>query len=169
MRSELVTIFQRELDGLRRQVELYPDDGSLWRSVPGCPNSGGTLALHLVGNLRHFIGTQVGKTGYVRVRPAEFSTRDLARADVVALVAEARVEVTATLTGLDAAALAGRSPLPMAGQTTPTSLWLLHLSAHLAYHLGQVDYHRRAVTGDGTSAGMLPLQPLASSEREGHG
>jgi hypothetical protein len=105
----------------------------------------------------------------VRDGPAEFSPRDLARADVVARGAEARAEVTATLTGLDAAALAGRSPLPMAGQTTPTSLWLLHLSAHLAYHLGQVDYHRRAVTGDGTSAGMLPLQPLASSEREGHG
>jgi hypothetical protein len=162
MRAHFLTIFQRDLDGLRREIEMYPDDASLWRPIPGCPNSGGTLALHLAGNLRHFIGAQIGRTGYVRHREAEFATRDLTRAEVLATVARAREEVTATLSSLDAVVLAGESPLPAAGLVAPTTLWLMHLSAHLAYHLGQIDYHRRAVTGNGASAGMMPLGEIAT-------
>jgi hypothetical protein len=157
--TEAAIVFARELDGLRSEIERYPDDGSLWREVPGCPNSGGTLALHLVGNLRHFIGAQLGRTGYLRNRDAEFSTRDLTRAQVLGLVADARREVCDTLAALDPATLAARQTLP-GGTIVPTSLWLLHLSSHLAFHLGQLDYHRRAVTGDRTSAGVLSLQAL---------
>jgi hypothetical protein len=39
-----------------------------------------------------------------------------------------------------------------------TGLFLTHLVAHLAYHLGQIDYHRRLVTGqtDGVGAVSIP-------------
>jgi hypothetical protein len=36
----------------------------------------------------------------------------------------------------------------------------MHLAVHLGYHLGQIDYHRRAVTGDSASVDALSLQPL---------
>jgi hypothetical protein len=37
----------------------------------------------------------------------------------------------------------------MSGRTVSTGLFLLHLSPHLAYHLGQLTYHRRMVTAAG--------------------
>jgi hypothetical protein len=32
---------------------------------------------------------------------------------------------------------------------------MLHLATHLAFHLGQIGYLRRAVTGDATSSGPV--------------
>jgi len=161
MLSHLETLFLRDLDGLRAEVELYPDDDTPWQAVPGCPNSGGNLVLHLVGNLRHFIGAKFGGTGYLRNRDAEFSTTGLSRQELVGLVDKARSEVATTLGSLDPAVLAAPCELP-GNRVTVTGLWLMHLSVHLGYHLGQLDYHRRTVTGNPASAGMLPLQPLAS-------
>jgi hypothetical protein len=158
--TDLSAVMSRELDALRREIELYPDDESLWREVPGCPNSGGTLALHLVGNLRHFIGARIGRTGYVRNRDAEFATRGMPRQAIVAMIDEARRDVVSTLAALDPSALSGETPLPQGDRSLRTSRWLIHLAVHLGYHLGQVDYHRRAVTGDRTSAATLSLPAL---------
>jgi len=33
--------------------------------------------------------------------------------------------------------------------TLPTQQMLIHLEGHLSYHLGQIDYLRRLLTGDG--------------------
>jgi hypothetical protein len=163
MISDLTTLFLRDLDGLRREVGLYPDDGSLWKAVPGLPNSGGNLALHLVGNVRHFIGATLGHTGYVRDRDAEFTSHNVARGDVGALIETARSEVDKALAGLDDADLDGDFPLPLGGRTLTTRLALLHLLAHLGYHLGQVDYHRRASTGNAASAGAVSISGLGKS------
>lgn len=54
-------IFARDLEVLEREVGLYPDDASLWKAVEGQPTLGGNLALHLAGNLRHFIGAVLGE------------------------------------------------------------------------------------------------------------
>ncbi|HYG82853.1 MAG TPA: hypothetical protein VD861_20825, partial [Pyrinomonadaceae bacterium] len=66
-------IYLRDISTLRSELDLYPDDKSLWQTVPGLSNTGGTLVLHLAGNLRHFIGAQLGGTDYVRDRASEFS------------------------------------------------------------------------------------------------
>ena len=42
-----------------------------------------------------------------------------------------------------------------------TGMFLLHLSGHAAFHLGQAGYLRRVITGDATSSGPIPLQPLS--------
>jgi hypothetical protein len=160
MIRELSTLLLRDLDGLRREVRLYPDDQTLWKAVPGLPNSGGNLALHLVGNLRHFIGATLGHTGYVRDRDAEFAAHGVARADIGVLIDTARAEVDRSLSGLDDADLDSDFPLPIGGETLSTRMALLHLLAHLGYHLGQVDYHRRAATGSAQSAGAVAITGL---------
>jgi hypothetical protein len=43
-----------------------------------------------------------------------------------------------------------------------TGLFLFHLSAHLAFHLGQAGYLRRALTGSNESSGALSTQTLAT-------
>jgi len=161
MFSDLSLLFLRELDALRREVELYPTDAALWSEVPGLPNSGGTLTLHLVGNLRSFIGATLGQTGYVRDRDAEFSVRGMSRPELSALIAAARREVADTMRSLDVSALPTEFPVAVGGVSLPTELFLLHLLSHLGYHLGQIDYHRRASTGDAASAQTLPLRELA--------
>ncbi|HEX4963189.1 MAG TPA: DinB family protein [Thermoanaerobaculia bacterium] len=154
--SDLRRIVLRDIDTVRREIELYPDDESVWREVPGLPNAGGTLVLHLAGNLRHYFGAVLGRSGYVRDRPAEFATRGVPRQELVALIAAAHAEVGEALSHLDPALLDEPFPEPVRGVTFPSGLFFLHMAVHLTYHLGQLDYHRRMVTGDPASAGALP-------------
>ena len=132
------TILLRDLAALRRELEQYPDDASLWRVMPGITNPGGNLALHLAGNLQFFIGEQLGHSGYVRDREREFQARGLGRAQVIEEIDAAAKAVGDTLSTLDPRVLEQPSPAPAGGGRS-----LVHLCAHLGYHLGQVNYHRR--------------------------
>jgi hypothetical protein len=147
MIEELKTVLLKDLASLRREVEQYPDDASLWRPLPGIANAGGNLALHLAGNLQAFIGAQLGHTGYVRDRDREFAARDLPRARVLQEIDAAAQAVETGLAALDPTTLDREFPLPMGGQRLSTGQFLLNLGSHLAYHLGQVDYHRRMIQG----------------------
>jgi hypothetical protein len=163
MLDALSRIFRRDIATLRREVELYPDDASLWKPLLGMPNCGGTLVLHLAGNLRYLIGAVLGGGGYVRDRQAEFTRRDVTRAQLVEEIKAADAEVAAALRAFDPARLEQPYPVAVAGVTLDAATFLLHLSAHLAYHLGQLDYHRRAATGHGTSADAVSISALAKT------
>ena len=145
-------IFDRDLGVLEREVSLYPDDAHLWKAVEGQPTLGGNLALHLAGNLRHFLGAVLGGSGFKRDRDSEFSSRDLSLEAVIAEIRQARAEVATALGKLDPASLDQPFPEAIRGHTLPTRMVLVHLITHLSFHLGQLDYHRRAATGDRTSA-----------------
>jgi uncharacterized damage-inducible protein DinB len=153
-------MLERELVAFRREVELFPDDASLWKVVPGITNSAGTLALHVAGNLRHFIGGVLGKSGYVRDRDAEFSRRGLTRAKVMAELEQAEEELEPAILALTEAVLAAPYPVPVGGVTLPTGRFLVHLAVHTGFHLGQAGYLRRALTGDATSSGAIGLGAL---------
>lgn len=143
MISDLKFLLQRDLSALRREVEQYPDDAALWRTLPGTGNPGGTLALHVAGNLQMFLGAQLAHTGYVRDRDREFAVRGLPRADVLRELDAAAQAVGAGLDALEPAALDREIPSHQGGQTLTLRRSLLQIAAHLAYHLGQVNYHRR--------------------------
>lgn len=145
-------VFARDLETLEREVSLYPDDASLWRPVSGQPTLGGNLALHLAGNLRHFLGSVMGGSGYKRDREGEFNRRDLSKEAVLTEVRAAKADVAMTLSKLDPSRMDQPFPEAIRGHELPARLVLLHLSTHLSFHLGQLDYHRRAATGDRTSA-----------------
>jgi hypothetical protein len=156
-------IILRELVSLRKEIEAYPSDADLWKVVPGISNSGGTLALHLAGNLRHFIGGVLGGSGYRRNRDAEFATRDLTRADLAREVDDAIAAVERTFAGLSDAILATDYAEKVANVRVKTGDFLVHLESHLAYHLGQIDYHRRMATGSTVTVGTVAPPRLASA------
>ena len=158
--TDLSRLLARELATLRDELLAYPDEHDIWAKPAGVPNSAGNLAMHLAGNLRWFIGAQFGATGYVRDRDAEFARRDVPRAELIAMVEAAADEVTRTLATLDPSRLDETYPLEVGGLRLPTGRFLLHLEGHFAYHLGQVDYHRRIVTGNAVSVGALPMPAL---------
>lgn len=155
--ATIARFLARELRSLRRELEAYPDDASLWALPPGLPNAGGTLALHLAGNLRHYVGALLGGTGYVRDRPTEFAARGVPRDAVIAEVDAAAADVRATLPRLTAADLARPYPEAIRDVEMETGAFLLQLLVHLGYHLGQLSYHRRLVTGD--ARGVDALNP----------
>lgn len=161
--SDLCRLIVRELDGCAREVEAFPDDRTLWAVLPGVTNSAGNLALHLCGNLRHFIGAGLCGTGYVRNREAEFAARQGTRAEVAAELRATIATMQATLGAMDDARLEMQMPGAPRGLVTSTRLFLLHLVAHTAFHLGQIGYLRRVLVGkSAASADPLPLDVLAS-------
>jgi len=158
--GDLKALLLRELATLAREVDLYPDDASLWQPVPGLANAGGNLALHLCGNLRHFIGATYGGTGYVRDRETEFAARDLPKATVLGEIQATHRDLEAGLARLAQPRPPGPSPIPLHARDPGTQVLLLHLLSHLAFHLGQLDYHRRAATGDRRGAGAVAPSEL---------
>jgi uncharacterized damage-inducible protein DinB len=162
MKTWIATVMTRELNALRREVEAYASDADLWRTVPGIANSGGNLVLHLAGNIQYFLGTVLGGTGYVRYRDAEFGSRDVPRADLLREIDGALAAVQTGLARVNDADLKKPFPETVGGVTPTTGAFLAHLAVHLAYHLGQVDYHRRIVTGEGVTVGALPVGELLS-------
>ncbi len=159
-------IMIRELQGLKSELLAYENEGDIWRSVPGLPNTAGTIALHVAGCLQHFVGAQLGGSGFVRDREAEFSRRDVSVAEIVSELDQTIAALDATFAGLGEATTDRPFPLEIAGVRPTVGEYLVHLLSHLAYHLGQVDYHRRCVTGEATSAGVLSprdLKPAAES------
>lgn len=161
--QSVTAVLVRDLRSLARELDAYPGDTELWRTAPGVTNSGGTLALHLVGNIQHFIGTVLGRSGYVRNRDAEFSRRDVPRHEIKEEVERAIAAVATGLARLTAADLERDYPLPILGKMVTTGDFLLHLATHFTYHLGQVDYHRRLITGQAVTVGSVSPGELHSA------
>lgn len=144
--KQLHAILLRDLRALRREIGAYPDDESVWAVPEGISNSGGTLVLHLVGNLRAYVGHMIGGDGYERDRTREFSAKGLPRSELLRDIDRAIAAVDAAMPRLDAEALAAQYPRAIGPVQVNTQDFLVHLAVHLGYHLGQVDYHRRIVT-----------------------
>ena len=163
MPDDTQRVMARELEAFAREVELFPDDASLWRTLPGVTNSAGNLAVHVCGNLRHFVGAVLGGSGYVRDREAEFAARSGRRDDVARQVRETAGVVSTVLARLSPGVLEAPYPEPHDGVQLPCRTFLLHLCVHLAFHLGQAGYLRRALTGDARTSGAISLKALADA------
>ncbi|MEQ8474470.1 MAG: DUF1572 family protein [Marinoscillum sp.] len=146
MIESIQKLFLRDLDRLITEIEMYPNNDSLWLKPEGINNSSGTLALHLAGNLNHFIGAVIGQSGYVRDRDAEFNDRDIPKTDIVNLLKETRTMLSDTFEAKNDELLGLKYPLEVFGQPITHGEFLIHLLGHLNYHLGQINYHRRLLT-----------------------
>jgi uncharacterized damage-inducible protein DinB len=161
MTAELTILLVRELHGFEREIELVPNDELLWKTVPGISNSVGNLTTHVCGNLHHFIGHVLGGTSFVRDREHEFGRRSGTKAELLDEIQSTILMVERILPGVSEDVLSRQFPESHRGVTFTTKLFLLHLSAHLAHHLGQAGYLRRALTADSRSSGPLPVKELA--------
>lgn len=141
----LIQLFERDLNRLSEQVSQFSEE-HLWLTPKGITNSAGHLTLHLCGNLRHFIGTVLGDTSYVRDRSREFRSEPLPKSQLENEIRIAQKEVEATLKTLNESDLEIPFPLDVFGYEMTTSYFLMHLQGHLNYHLGQIDYLRRILS-----------------------
>jgi len=160
MKEWITNVITRELKALRREIETYPTEADLWEVRPGITNPGGNLALHLAGNLQYFLGNVLGKNGYVRNREAEFGSKDVPRAELLREIDSAIAAVETGMSKISEADLAKPYPEAVGGVTSTTGAFLAHFATHLAYHLGQVDYHRRILTGEAKTVKAMALTEL---------
>lgn len=143
MLDSLNSLIQRELDKLITEVNSYQNESALWLTEDHINNSGGNLALHICGNLQHFIGAILGKTGYIRQRDQEFQQNNVSKLDLIK-----EIQITSQVIGqvfgqLDPDTVKSNYPIDVFGKEVTTEFFILHLTSHLSYHLGQINYHRR--------------------------
>jgi uncharacterized damage-inducible protein DinB len=145
IKEALLEIFERDLLKLKEEISLYKDETNLWKTENEISNSAGNLALHLIGNLNHFIGATLGNTGYVRERDKEFSENNIPVIKIMDSIDATIIVVKNALNDLSVEDFEKDFPLEKHGTIVKTDFMLLHLVAHLEYHLGQINYHRRLI------------------------
>ena len=147
MTNDLLLLFERDLEKLIAELERFESELALWSVVAGVSNAAGNLALHVIGNLNHFIGVKLAGSGFQRDRPAEFAARDIPRADLIAQLTATKTMLSSVLGRLDMTQLEQIYPEEVLGHAMTTRFFLMHLYGHLNYHLGQVNYLRRVLHG----------------------
>lgn len=143
MKATLQSLFKRDLEKLKTEIELYSKEEHLWITDRSITNSAGNLCLHLIGNLNAFIGAGLAKTDYVRDREFEFAGKDVPRTSLLQQIDETMVVVEKGIDSLTDEALSGDFPIQIWGKPIGMEFTLVHLATHLSYHLGQINYHRR--------------------------
>ena len=139
----LINLFERDLGKLEEEIAAYETAAGLWRLPAGIKNPAGNLCLHLCGNLQHFVGAVLGQTGYVRNRELEFSAKNVPAEELLVLIGTTRRVIVSVIAGLTEEDLEKTYPEKVLSGNMSTGHFLVHLSTHLSYHLGQINYHRR--------------------------
>ena len=143
MIQSLIKIFMRDLDAIAFELQAYTNKSIIWKVDKKISNSSGNLTLHVIGNLNHFIGANLGDTGYVRQRNLEFSQKDVPLSELISKLNSTKKMVEGVLSQLSQNDLQKEYRRNPFEDYMTTEYFLLHLKSHLAYHLGQINYHRR--------------------------
>lgn len=136
-------LFNRDLNKLKLEIQSYQNEAKIWAVDEQILNSAGNLCLHLIGNLNTYIGAALGSSGYIRHRELEFSLKNIPRTELITKIDETIIVVDTTLSNLSEDQLEHEFPIIVFESKDSTGFILTHLTTHLAYHLGQINYHRR--------------------------
>lgn len=137
------TLFNRDLNKLKSEIGSYKNEAILWVVDKSIANSAGNLCLHLIGNLNTYIGATLGGSNYIRNRELEFSLKDIPKQELINMIEATIIVVNETLGKITEEQLNSEYPMLVFQEKTSTEFFLVHLTTHLAYHLGQINYHRR--------------------------
>lgn len=143
LQETFIKLFERDLNRLEREILAYTNDADLWKLQTGIANTGGNLCLHLVGNLKNYIGKNLGGIAYERNREKEFAGKDIPKDQLLKSIRETKEAVLSTISRLTTEDMAKIYPEEVLGSAMTTEYFLVHLYGHLNYHLGQINYHRR--------------------------
>ncbi len=143
VQEDLQQLFERDLKQAITELKAYQNEENLWKLNGEISNTAGNLLLHICGNLRHFIGSTLGDSGYIRRRDDEFNLKDVKRSELISELKTTKKVVSEVIGELSDEQLKETFPINVFGKEMTTQFFLIHLYGHLNYHLGQVNYHRR--------------------------
>ena len=141
----LVNFYTRDVRKLIDEVNLFRDEANLWKTDGSIRNPAGNLVLHIIGGTNYLFGTQLAKNGYVRNRDLEFTASGVPRAELVAQLEALIPLITTTVQAIPDEEMQDAYPIMFDDAQRPKAYVLVQLLAHLNYHLGQVNYLRRAL------------------------
>ena len=98
--TEIITFYERDLNKVISEIELYKNEKQIWQVEKEVSNSAGNLVLHLIGNLHTFIGKELGKTNYVRNRELEFSQENISKKELINGIKETITMIKKSLNSL---------------------------------------------------------------------
>jgi len=138
--SDISEILQRDIEALINELQAVSEE-NLWKSHPGIINAAGTIAFHLCGNLRYFIGAVLGNDGYVRDKKKEFEPQYFSREILIQEIKETQQAVKNALNKLTPEQLLDPMPdTPPQHKGRSIQFFLIQLSCHLSRHTGQLNY-----------------------------
>lgn len=144
----LKILFNRDLKRLISEIEQYTNEIDIWKVKGQINNSAGNLCLHLVGNLNTYIGKELGRTEYIRNRELEFSSKNVPRQELIQKVENTIAIINTALNNFNENLLKADYPILVFDEKTSYEYLLVHLTTHLTYHLGQINYHRRLIENE---------------------
>lgn len=144
-KADYIRLYDRELAKLFSELQAYPSEAMLWAVVPGTINSAGHLGQHLIGNLKTYIGLTLGKVSYQRNREAEFTQRVFSRTTLLAEVNALPTLIRQSIEPVDDLDAPYPAEVLEIFPEQSIAVVLTHLLMHLAYHTGQMNYHRRFI------------------------
>jgi uncharacterized damage-inducible protein DinB len=143
LKQTLKTLYRRDLEKLKKEISSYQDEGKIWQVEKNIANSAGNLCLHLIGNLNTYIGAEIGQTGYIRNRELEFSLTGIPKSELLQKIDDTISVVDTAFDLMTEEQFDEDYPIIVFEEKMTTGYYLVHLTTHLAYHLGQINYHRR--------------------------
>lgn len=144
----LVEMLENDLGKLKNEINLYKDEKDIWKVKGEISNTAGNLCLHLLGNLNHIIGHLIGGSGYQRNRELEFSEKNVPRPELNKRI-DALIElIKKSLPKVKDEDIYKTFPDKVSGKIREFGFALIYFTNHFNYHLGQINYHRRLITGE---------------------
>jgi hypothetical protein len=133
--------FFQDFNGRVRTMAAPLTEEQFWTNPYGYGNSFGNLVLHLTGNLNHFIGAQIARTGYVREREREFADRLVGRKEQVLQRLDEAIAMVIETLGRQTDEDWGRE-YSVAGMPALRDRYsaFLMCTAHFHHHIGQMIY-----------------------------
>jgi Protein of unknown function (DUF1572) len=147
--DELAMLLASDIGRLRHEIASFHTPDLLWRVLPGIANAAGNLALHVEGNLREYVGRQLGGIPYRRDRTFEFAGRNVRTEEILSRLTELEGIIPEVVESLTEQRLDETYPEVVLDLPMTVRQFIIHLHGHLTYHTGQINYIRRLLHGRG--------------------
>ena len=141
--EQLLPWWLYELKKLRTEIELYESDADLWEVRGGAPNSAGRLVWHLIGNLNHFIGAEMGNTGYIRDKDNEWSEMNVPKEKLLQEFDKVVEMIKKVFPTIKDDTLFTEPSIKFMGKELTRGEALSYAFHHLGWHGGNIYSHRR--------------------------
>lgn len=143
--NRYLELYINYLDQLKEEISAYKTETIIWQPAGTTNNSPGNLAMHICGNLKHNLGAVILGNGYVRNREHELSQKDTPRAVILSEIESTKEVVREVFEFLKPADYIKPYSGDAFGEGQTIGSVIVRLSFHFAYHLGQINYHRRLI------------------------
>lgn len=121
----------------------YSNESDLWLTDKEITNSVKNLYLHLIGNLKTYIGCALANSNYTRNRPEELTYKNISKKRLLIQIDEVILVINQALDTSIITELEYVYPILVFNKKTTKAYMLPYLMANLNYNFSHINYHRR--------------------------